>query len=99
MLARCILTIMGIAGIPAAALELKPDEAKYLVARKYFSYSCFDGAVSTPVDLLSAQIQPSGSARVIALRSGTVRVRFISGAPIQPCFIVTIIALAVEGSL
>jgi hypothetical protein len=42
MLARCILTTMGIsAAISAAAAELRPEEAKYFIAGKYFSYRCF----------------------------------------------------------
>jgi hypothetical protein len=102
MLARCILTIMGIsAAIPAAAAELRPEEAKYFIAGKYFSYRCFDGTMGggriNADGSVVGTIQPGGSGptRVIALPVGTVRVQSDSicaslpGASIQPCFTVT----------
>jgi len=82
MLARCILTIMGIsAAIPAAAAELRPEEAKYFIAGKYFSYRCFDGTTGggriNANGSVVGTIQPGGSGptRVIALPVGTVRVQ------------------------
>ena len=102
MLARCILTIIGIsAAVPAAAVELRPDEAKYFIAGKYFSYRCFDGTTGggriNADGSVVGTIQPGGSGptRVMALPVGTVRVQSDSicaslpGASIQPCFTVT----------
>src|SRR5215831_16970677 len=102
MLARCILTIVAIrAVVPAAAAELRPEEAKYLIAGKYFSYRCFDGTFGrgriNADGSVVGTIQPGGSGptRVIALPVGTVRVQSDSicaslpGASIQPCFSVT----------
>jgi hypothetical protein len=100
MLARCILTIMGIsAAIPAAAAELGPEEAKYFIAGKYFSYRCFEGTTGggRADGSVVGTIQPGGSGPtgVIALPVGTVRVQSDSicaslpGASIQPCFTVT----------
>jgi len=102
MLARCILTIMGIsAAVPAPAAELRPEEAKYFIAGKYFSYRCFDGTTGggriNANGSVVGTIQPGGSGptRVIALPVGTVRVQSDSicaslpGGSIQPCFTVT----------
>jgi len=102
MLARCILTIMAISAvIPAAAAELRPEEAKYLIAGKYFTYRCFDGTTGrgriNADGSVFGTIQPGGSAptRLIALPVGTVRVQSDSicaslpGVSIQPCFSVT----------
>jgi hypothetical protein len=87
--------------IPAAAAELGPEEAKYLIAGKYFSYRCFDGTFGrgriNADGSVVGTIQPGGSGptRVIALPVGTVRVQSDSicaslpGASIQPCFTVT----------
>jgi hypothetical protein len=96
MLARCILTIMGIsAAIPA---ELMPEGAKYFIAGKYFSYRCFDGTTGggriNADGSVVGTIQPGGSGptRVVALPVGTVRVQSdsiyasVPGASIQPCF-------------
>jgi hypothetical protein len=100
MLARCILTIMATV-IPAAAAELRPEEAKYLIAGKYFTYRCFDGTTGggriNADGSVVGTIQPGGfgPTRVIGLPVGTVRVQSDSicaslpGASIQPCFTVT----------
>jgi hypothetical protein len=87
--------------IPAAAAELRPEEAKYFIAGKYFTYRCFDGTTGggriNADGSVVGTIQPGGSGptRVIALPVGTVRVQSDSicaslpGAAIQPCFTVT----------
>ena len=80
MLARCILTIMATV-IPAAAAELRPEEAKYLIAGKYFTYRCFDGTTGggriNADGSVVGTIQPGGfgPTRVIGLPVGTVRVQ------------------------
>jgi hypothetical protein len=101
MLTRCIVTIMGISASITAAAELKPEEARYFIAGKYFSYRCFEGTtgggrINTDGSVLGT-IQPGGSGptRVVALPAGTIRVQndsicaLLPGASIQPCFTVT----------
>src|SRR5580704_3932975 len=99
MLARCILTTMGIsAAISAAAAELRPEEAKYFIAGKYFNYRCFDGTTGggriNADGSVVGTIQPGGSGptRFVMMPPGTIRVQADSicaslrGTWFQPCF-------------
>jgi hypothetical protein len=87
-----------VAAMPAWAGELKPDEAKRFIAGKYFSYTCFEG--TTGAGRINAdgsvvgtlQVRGAGSARLIALPTGTIRVQpdsicaSLRGMLFQPCF-------------
>jgi hypothetical protein len=99
MLGRCIIVVAGlVAAVPARAGELKPEEAKRFIAGKYFSYTCFEG--TTGAGRINAdgsvvgtiQVRGAGSARLIALPTGTVRVQpdsicaSLRGMLFQPCF-------------
>jgi hypothetical protein len=100
MLGRSIFTVAGMmaALAPAAAGELKPEEAKKFVAGKYFSYTCFEG--TTGSGRINAdgsvtgtiQMRGSGPVRVVALPTGTLKVQpdsicaSLRGMPFEPCF-------------
>jgi hypothetical protein len=97
---RCFgIVLAGIATIlPAAAGELKPEEARHFVAGKLFSYSCFEGTTGV------GRIMPDGSVigtikiggtgplRYVSLPPGTVQVReeavcaSVRGMLFEPCF-------------
>jgi hypothetical protein len=97
---RCFgIVLSGIATIlPAAAGELKPEEARHFVAGKLFSYSCFEGTTGV------GRIMPDGSVigtikiggtgplRYVSLPAGTVQVReeavcaSVRGMLFEPCF-------------
>jgi hypothetical protein len=84
--------------LPAAAGELKPEEAKHFVAGKLFSYTCFDG--TTGMGRISAdgsvmgtmRANGSGPSRYVMLPSGTIKVKpdaicaSVRGMPFEPCF-------------
>jgi hypothetical protein len=84
--------------LPAAAGELKPEEAKHFVAGKLFSYTCFDGTsgigrISADGAVLGTiRASGSGTARYMMLPSGTIRVKAdsicasVRGIPFEPCF-------------
>jgi hypothetical protein len=82
---------------PAAAGELRPEEAKAFVAGKVFSYTCFDGTtglgrIQADGSVIGTMQVNGGLTRHIALPSGTVRVSSdavcasLPNALIQPCF-------------
>ena len=101
MLARWIVTVAGIvAAVPVVAAELKPEEARHLIAGKHFSYTCFDG--TTGAGRINAdgsvigtiQVRGSGPVRLVSLPVGTIRVQpdsicaSLNGSWVQPCFTV-----------
>jgi hypothetical protein len=83
--------------LPAAAGELKPDEARRFVVGKLFAYNCFDGtrgagriyndgSVSGTV-----QFRGSGPVRHVTLPAGTLKTgqkvcATVKGMPFEPCF-------------
>jgi hypothetical protein len=99
MLGRCIIVVAGlVAAVPAWAGELKPEEAKRFIAGKYFSYTCFEGTsgagrINADGSVVGTiQVRGAGSARLIALPTGTIRVQpdsicaSLRGMLFQPCF-------------
>jgi hypothetical protein len=84
--------------LPAAAGELKPEEAKRFVAGKLFSYSCFDG--TTGMGRIQAdgavvgtmRMGGNGPLRYVMLPSGTIKVKpdsicaSVRGMAFEPCF-------------
>jgi len=101
MVTRSILILAAVvAAMPAAAGELRPEEAKHFIAGKHFSYSCFEGTAGTGrinADGSVAgtiQMRGSGPTHFVALPAGTVRVQpdsicaSVRGMWFQPCFAV-----------
>jgi hypothetical protein len=101
MLTRSILILAAVAAaMPAAAGELKPEEAKHFIAGKHFSYTCFEGTAGTGrinADGSVAgtiQLRGSGPTHFVALPVGTIRVQpdsicaSVRGMWFQPCFAV-----------
>jgi hypothetical protein len=96
---RVAALVAGVAvGVgPAAAGELRPEEAKAFVAGKVFSYTCFDGTtglgrIQADGSVIGTMQVNGGLTRHIVLPSGTVRVSSdavcasLPNALIQPCF-------------
>lgn len=82
---------------PAAAAEMKPDEAKRFIAGKLFSYSCFDGTkgagrIHADGSVVGTMQVNSGRMRFVTLPAGTIKLSSDSicaslpRAIIQPCF-------------
>ncbi|MBO0755648.1 MAG: hypothetical protein J2P54_07285 [Bradyrhizobiaceae bacterium] len=83
---------------PAAAGEMKPEEAKHFVAGKLFSYTCFEG--STGMGRIFAdgsvfgtiRIGGTGPVRYVSMPAGTVRATpdgvcaSVRGMLFEPCF-------------
>jgi hypothetical protein len=101
MLTRSILILAAVAAaMPAAAGELRPEEAKHFIAGKHFSYTCFEGTAGTGrinADGSVAgtiQLRGSGPAHFVTLPAGTIRVQpdsicaSVRGMWFQPCFAV-----------
>jgi hypothetical protein len=101
MVTRSILILAAVSvAVPAAAGELRPDEAKRFIAGKHFSYTCFDG--TTGAGRINGdgsvagtiQVRGSGPAHFVTLPAGTIRVQpdsicaSVHGIPFQPCFAV-----------
>jgi hypothetical protein len=84
--------------LPAAAGELKPEEARHFVAGKLFSYTCFEG--TTGMGRIFAdgsvfgtiRVGGTGPIRYVSLPAGTVRVTSegvcasVRGMLFEPCF-------------
>jgi hypothetical protein len=97
---RCIGIILAglAAGLPAAAGELNPEEARHFVAGKMFSYTCFEG--TTGVGRIYSDGSVSGTIRIggggplryVNLPPGTVQVKqeavcaSLRGMLFEPCF-------------
>jgi len=82
---------------PAAAAEMKPEEAKRFIAGKLFSYTCFDGTrgagrIHADGSVVGTMQVNSGRMRFVTLPAGTVKLTSDSicaslpHALIQPCF-------------
>lgn len=82
---------------PAAAAEMKPEDAKRFIAGKLFSYSCFDGTkgagrIQADGSVVGTMQVNSGRMRFVALPAGTIKLTSESicaalpHAIIQPCF-------------
>ena len=82
---------------PAAAAEMKPEEAKRFIAGKLFSYSCFDGTrgagrIQADGSVVGTMQVNSGRMKFVALPAGTIKLTSDSicaslpHAIIQPCF-------------
>ena len=93
-----LAAMVAVCSIPAAAGELRPEEAGRFVAGKLFSYACFDGTsgagrISADGSVTGTiQIRGRGPTRFVALPSGTIRVKpaaicaSVRGMPFEPCF-------------
>lgn len=98
LLAGSVLAGALLAGTgPAAAGQLKPDEARRFVAGKLFAYTCFEGTQGLgriyPDGSVIGTLQPKGRPpRFVALPAGTIRVSSsaicasVKGLVFQPCF-------------
>lgn len=93
------VVVLGLmAGAPAFAQELRPEEARRFIAGKLFAFNCFegtrgagriyaDGSVAG-----SVQFGGSGPVRNVRLPAGTLQVKpeavcaSMKGLPFQPCF-------------
>src|SRR5262249_22111880 len=82
---------------PAAAAEMRPDEAKRFIAGKLFSYTCFDGTkgagrIHADGSVVGTMQVNSGRVKFVALPAGTIKLTSDSicaslpHALIQPCF-------------
>jgi hypothetical protein len=82
---------------PAAAAEMKPDEARRFIAGKLFSYTCFDGTrgagrIQADGSVAGTMQVNSGRVRFVSLPAGTIKLSSNSicaslpHALIQPCF-------------
>jgi hypothetical protein len=82
---------------PAAAAEMRPEEAKRFIAGKLFSYTCFDGTrgagrIHADGSVVGTMQVNSGRMRFVTLPAGTVKLTSDSicaalpRAIIQPCF-------------
>ena len=96
---------------PAAAAEMKPEEAKRFIAGKLFSYNCFDGTrgagrIHADGSVVGTMQVNSGRVRFVTLPAGTIRLTSDSicaslpRALFQPCFsVVQTSAHSFRGSL
>src|SRR5215470_19348949 len=82
---------------PAAAAEMKPEEAKRFIAGKLFSYTCFDGTrgagrIQADGSVVGTMQVNSGRMKFVTLPAGTIKLTSDSicaslpRALFQPCF-------------
>ena len=82
---------------PAAAAEMKPEEAKRFIAGKLFSYTCFDGTrgagrIHADGSVVGTMQVNSGRVKFVVLPAGTIKLTSDSicaslpHAMFQPCF-------------
>jgi hypothetical protein len=83
---------------PAAAGEMKPEEARHFVAGKLFSYTCFEGTAgmgrifADGSVLGTIRVGGTGPLRYVSLPAGTIRVTpdgvcaSVRGMLFEPCF-------------
>ena len=96
---RLVVLLLGIvAALPAAADEMKPDEARRFISGKLFAYNCFDGTRGAGrifVDgsvVGTIQIRGDGPVRMASLPTGTLQIKgeavcaSMRGLPFEPCF-------------
>jgi hypothetical protein len=99
MLARSVVLLTGlVAAMPAAAGEMRADEARRFVIGKLFAYTCFegtrgagriyaDGSVAGTI-----QFRGQGPVRYVVLPSGTLKTKgdavcaSLRGLFFEPCF-------------
>jgi hypothetical protein len=99
MFARIVVLTAGLmVALPAAAEEMRADEARRFVVGKLFAYSCFDGTRGTGriygdgAVAGSIQLGGQGPTRFVALPSGTLKVKgesicaSLRGLFFEPCF-------------
>jgi hypothetical protein len=91
-------TLIGASALaPAAAAEMKPEEAKRFIAGKLFSYTCFDGTrgagrIQADGSVVGTMQVNSGRMKFVALPAGTIKLTSDSicaslpHAIFQPCF-------------
>ena len=96
---RLAVLAVGLGGaVPAAAEELRADDARHFIAGKQFTYSCFEGTtgfgrIYADGSVVGA-IRPRGAAapRFVAMPAGTLKVNgdrwcaYVPGMPFSPCF-------------
>ena len=93
----CGVLVGASALAPAAAAEMKPEEAKRFIAGKLFSYTCFDGTrgagrIQADGSVVGTMQVNSGRMKFVALPAGTIKLTSDSicaslpHALIQPCF-------------
>lgn len=87
-----------LAACPAAAQEMKAEEARKFVVGKLFTYNCFEGTKGTGrinhdgSVAGTIQFQGSGAVRYAVLPANTLRVKgeavcaSVKGLPFEPCF-------------
>jgi hypothetical protein len=93
------IVLAGLATLlPAAAGELRPEEARHFVAGKLFSYTCFEGTsgagriYADGSVIGTIRIGGTGPIRYVSLPPGTVRVKpeavcaSVRGMLFEPCF-------------
>jgi hypothetical protein len=87
-----------VTAVPAAAEEMRADEARRFVAGKHFSYTCFEGTSGNGRIYADGsvagfiQFGGNGPRRYVVLPPGTLQVRgdrycaSMRGLPFEPCF-------------
>jgi hypothetical protein len=87
-----------VCAIPANAEELRATEARYFIAGKHFTYTCFDGTNGSgriyADGSVAGYVQPGGNGprRYVVLPTGTLRTNgdrycaSVRGLPFEPCF-------------
>jgi hypothetical protein len=98
VLIASVLATVSVGALPAAAGEMKADEARRFVVGKVFSFNCFEGSSGAGRILddgsVSGVVRFGGAqpARYVALPANTLRVRgdsvcaSVKGVPFEPCF-------------
>jgi hypothetical protein len=96
--ARLAVVLAGLTiALPAAANELRPEQARRFVVGKTFAFTCFDGThgagrVQADGSVVGTIQAPNGVARRAALPAGSVYQRgeqfcaTVKGMSFQPCF-------------
>jgi hypothetical protein len=99
MFARIAMIVVGLAStFPAAAAEMRADEARRFVVGRLFAFHCFEG--TTGAGRVHAdgsvagviRLQGAGPMRYVALPAGTLHVKGefvcarLKGVAFEPCF-------------
>lgn len=98
-LSRTAIVVASVAyALPAAAAEMKAEEAKRFVSGRLFAYNCFEGTNGAgriyPDGSVvgSIQLRGDGPVRYVALPAGTLKIKgesycaTVRGLPFEPCF-------------
>jgi hypothetical protein len=98
MLMRSAIVLAGLGiALPAAAVELKPEDAKRFVSGKMFAYTCFEGTtgqgrIHTDGSVIGTISIRGAAPRYVVLPPNTIRVSSesicasVRGSGFQPCF-------------